>query len=334
MNKILLKNFFKDNWVHIFLYSLNSFLLILYFNLISLKRSEILYPTVISLFLLCTAIVFKWGKYYKFNFSLESMIKDSNYNLYTATCEQKKVREVLRSINEKYIVQLSKMKSDYEWKTRFISKWIHELKTPISVIDLIIRQNTVKDKAFKEIQGENSRLYFSVEQVLNIIRLEDFQKDYEVKKIDLIESLRKVINDKKEQFIYNKIFPVINSKLDNVYVLSDIKWNKIILEQIISNAIKYSSDKNIYKKVYFNISIEEKYVFLSIKDEGMGIPEYDLKRVFQPFFTGENGRKIRSSTGIGLYICKEIASKLGHSIEIKSQLEKGTEIIIRYLSKM
>lgn len=334
MNKILLKNFFKDSWVHIFVYSLNSFLLIFYFNLISLKKSEILYPIVISLFLLCTAIGFEWAKYYKFNFSLDSMIKDSNYKLDAATCQQRKVREVLRSINEKYIVQLSKIKSDYEWKASFISKWIHELKTPISVIDLIIRQNMVKDETLKEIQGENNRLYFSVEQVLNIIRLENFQKDYEVKKVDLMESLRKVINDKKEQFIYNKIFPVINSKLDNVYVLSDVKWNKVILEQIISNAIKYSADKSIYKKVYFNVSIEEKYVFLSIKDEGIGIPEYDLKRVFQPFFTGENGRKIRSSTGIGLYICKEVAGKLGHNIEIKSEVKKGTEIIIRYLSKM
>jgi|GEM_PF-3269451 len=94
MNKILLKNFFKDSWVRIFAYSLNSFLLIFYFNLISLKKSEILYPTIISLFLLCAVIVFEWAKYYKFNFSLDDMIKDNNYRLNAVTCQQRKVREV------------------------------------------------------------------------------------------------------------------------------------------------------------------------------------------------------------------------------------------------
>lgn len=330
------KNFFKDKGLYIFIYSLNSFFIISYFNLVKLK-SEILYPSIISIFLLSIIILIEWFSYSKFNSSLDCMLKDKNYKINAVTNQQKKISEVLGSINKKSILELNKLKSEYEWKSNFIAKWIHELKTPISVIDLIIRekggQHLTDNEFLKEIQSENNRLYLSVEQVLSIIRLNHFQKDYEVKKIDLIENLRKAINDKKEQFIYNKIFPVINSKHDQVEVLSDSKWNKVILEQVISNAIKYSACKNTYKKVYFSITIEQKYAFLSIKDEGIGIPKYDLKRVFEPFFTGENGREIRSSTGIGLYICKEIADKLGHKIEIKSEVKKGTEIIIRYLSK-
>ena len=105
-----------------------------------------------------------------------------------------------------------------------------------------------------------------------------------------------------------------------------------MLSQIISNAIKYSSDHDKSKNIYFSISKEEKYTVLEIRDEGIGIPEYDIDRVFEPFFTGENGRRIKKSSGIGLYICKLIAEKLGHKIHIKSKVGQGTIVKLRYLS--
>ncbi|MDF2567362.1 MAG: sensory transduction histidine kinase, partial [Oscillospiraceae bacterium] len=150
---------------------------------------------------------------------------------------------------------------------------------------------------------------------------------------DLTESLKKVINTKKNQFIYQHVFPKFDIN-EPFLILTDSKWNELILDQVISNAIKYSMEEKTSHYVYFDIQKQKEMTILSIKDEGIGIPEYDISRVFEPFFTGENGRKYKNSTGIGLYVCAEIAQKLGHKIEIQSDLNQGTVVKISYLSKM
>ena len=331
-------NFIRDRALHILIYLLNFLMLVLFYNLIHPDKIEILYPVAISLFLLAIIMVIDWIRYYRFNVNLQEAIKDSSYNLKPVTFEQKEISKVLNTIDKKYKRELNNFKSSYEGKSHFLSQWVHNLKTPISVIELIIQkytpQKSMPIEAIESIKAENNSLYFSIEQILNIIRLENFEKDYEACSVDLLASLRKVINEKKNQFIYNKVFPIINVQADNFYVISDSKWNEIILQQIISNAIKYSGVGENSKKIYFTIAKDEEYTRLSVKDEGVGIPSYDIKRVFEPFFTGENGRKFRSSTGIGLYLCKEIAQKLGQEIEIKSETSKGTEVIIKYLSKL
>ena len=337
MNKSVTKSFLKDKALYVITYLLNSFLLIIFFNLSS-PKVEVFYPLLIVLFLLSILIAFEWVKYYKFNCSLEQILKDDAASLRPSTCEHKKVVRVLNNLYERNMNDLNTIKSTYNGKAHFIFQWIHKLKTPISVIELIIQkyssEESISQMALEDIKVENNSLHSSIQQVLNIIRLEDFQKDYEVNAIDLLASLRKVINERKNTFIYNKVFPVVNIDYDKVLVLSDSKWNEVVLSQIISNAIKYSANKEFNKNIYFTITKDEKHTTLSIRDEGSGIPEYDIKRVFEPFFTGENGRKFRDSTGIGLYICKEVANKLGHEIKIKSVPQKGTEVIIKYLSKL
>lgn len=338
MNKKLIINFIKDRAFHIFILLLNSSLLILFFNLIHPEKIEIFYPAIISLFMLVILISVEWLRYYRFNKNLLKKSKDSSYNLKAVTCEQKEISKILNALNEKYIREVNHIKSSYEEKSYFLSQWIHNLKTPISVIELIIQkyssQETIPIEALENISVENDSLFCSLEQVLNIIRLENYEKDYEASSVELLSSLRKIINERKNQFIYKKIFPVIKAEFDSAYIISDSKWNELMLQQIISNAIKYSKAGESSKKIYFTITKDEKYTKLSIRDEGVGIPNYDIKRIFEPFFTGENGRRFRNSTGIGLYICKEIAQKLGHEIEIKSEPSKGTEVIIKYLSKL
>lgn len=109
---------------------------------------------------------------------------------------------------------------------------------------------------------------------------------------------------------------------------------KLMLEQIISNAIKYSKEDGKSKKLYIDIKESGEKTLLSIKDEGIGIPSFDLNRFFEPFFTGENGRAHQDSTGIGLYISSEIVKRLGHKLEIKSEPKKGTEVVVEYITKL
>ncbi|MEW8972496.1 MAG: ATP-binding protein, partial [Mesobacillus sp.] len=132
--------------------------------------------------------------------------------------------------------------------------------------------------------------------------------------------------------IYKSIFPSIEFEEEKAIIITDSKWNEILIDQIISHAIKYSGEKVGNKKLVFQIERKAEHICLAIVDQGVGIPDYDLERVFQPFFTGENGRQFPNSTGIGLYLSKKIADKLGAQIEIQSEPGEGTTVQIQWLS--
>jgi two-component system, OmpR family, sensor histidine kinase YxdK len=338
VNYTLVKDFIYDRTPLMAFYIVNTLLIITFFNLIHPDKIEIVYPLLISFFLFMILIVIEGARYYRFNRQLQHFTQDPNITLKPMTYEQKLVSNVINVIQQQYQKELSSQKSVQEEKDQFLYQWMHNLKTPISVIELMIQkylgQKQIPSEALQLFKIENDRLHASIEQVLNMIRFEHFANDYEASAVDLVASVRKVINDNKSQFIYNKVFPVFADAPDKSFVISDKKWNEFIIFQLISNAIKYSTDGKLDKKIVLAIVQDEKQTTLSIKDEGVGIPTYDLKRIFEPFFTGENGRTYRQSTGIGLYTCKQIAGRLGHEIGISSEVGKGTEVTITYLTKL
>lgn len=330
MNKKIAFDFLRDKFVIILFYFLNTGLLIIFFHLLLPIQLEIFYPTLLSLFLLTILLVIEWVRFYSFNKQIEL----KNEDLKPFTKEQSRVAEHLIAVNNRHTMAWNTLHSKHEEQIHFLSQWMHNLKTPISVIDLIIEKYKDKNsEALEQIRVENDHLNHSVDQVLNIIRFDHIAQDFEPKKVNLNDSLTNAINAKKQQFIYQRVFPVIKTN-ETHHIVTDQKWNEFVLEQLISNAIKYSSKLDKSKQVIFTIKTDEQYTYLSIKDEGIGIPCYDLSRVFEPFFTGENGRMYRKSTGIGLYLSKKIVDRLGHKIEIESKVSEGTEITIRYLSKM
>lgn len=340
MNRRILLNFIKDKASLTFLFFLSSFLLILFFYLSVGNKVELVYPTTMSLFIYLILIIIEWIRYFKFNSNLSKGSENINYDLQPTTCEQKEVSALITEIHHKYINRINENNSLNKSQKHFLSQWIHNMKTPISVIDLILQKMTTDLSDFTDstdylnmienIKEENNKLTSNLEQVLNILRLDDFSKDYVPEAIDLVSSVKKVINSKKNQFIYGKVFPKMQCDEEKVIVLSDSKWNEVMLEQIVANAIKYSQAGGESKSVYFNIYQEGNRTVLEIRDEGIGIPDCDIKRVFEPFFTGENGRITRNATGIGLYICSAISEKLGHEISIQSEVSKGTSVKITY----
>lgn len=341
--KKIIRDFFKDMMSTTAVYFISTFLVVLFFYLYTDGNVPIVYPVFLSGFVYLIFIGFQLYKYLKFNIDVKKTVHNPNYDICTDTCQQKNVSSVIGLINNKYINEIGEMNKEFSNRNKFFSQWVHNMKTPVSVIDLIIQklisEEEYDEKLVSEIKEENNRILNNLEQVLNMIRIDNFSRDYVPEVIDLEESIKKVINDRKSQFIYNNVFPKIEDEYASLRVLSDAKWNEFMLGQIVSNAIKYSKidneacDKSLSKKVYFKFEKEGKYMILTIKDEGIGIPDYDIQRVFEPFFTGENGRKQKNSTGIGLYICSVIAQKLGHEIKIKSTEGVGTEFRIKYLSK-
>lgn len=206
----------------------------------------------------------------------------------------------------------------------FINQWVHQMKTPLSVIQLLLEEydgetcaESISEEVYKINTNLNLALYFA--------RVDAFEKDFVVEKLNLQQLVLDTVNKEKKLFIRNKILPKVDIN-KTIEVYTDGKWMKFVLEQIITNGIKYSI--GIGKELTINAYLQEKHVALEVIDEGIGISSKDVRRVFHPFFTGEYGRIYGESTGMGLYIVKKTCENLGHKVEIESEVNKGTKLKI------
>lgn len=337
MAKRILKRFFKDRSLLISFYIFNMASVITFFHLSEPANAETLYPLSIGVFLLIVYLLIDGYRYYQVNEAIEKKLVDQHADLIVHTEEQKGFYNWIKKMTHEHSREKNEQIERNKERLYFLSHWMHHLKTPVSVMDLILqneKQSQSSLEAIERLQQENKRLHTAIEQGLTMIRMDSFENDLDIKSIDLLSCLRKVINNRKSEFIYQSVFPVLNSKEEATLVITDQKWNEVMLDQIISNVIKYSSRKEGDKKIRFYIKKEKEAVILSISDEGIGIQPYDLDRVFDAFFTGENGRDYQNSSGIGLYLCKKIADRLNHRISIESEVSQGTTVTIRYLTKV
>ncbi len=239
--------------------------------------------------------------------------------------------DIIKDLHFDYNRKISFLSDKNSNNSLIFSQFIHNMKTSVSIIDLAIGSNN--PSKLDDIETENTKLKEQLEQSLNILRLEQFSQDYIPAKNDLLEILRSVINANKSNFIYNEIYPKISEDInsENIYVMTDKKWCTYIINQVVINAIKYSPKG---KNIYFNFLENENNIVLQIVDKGIGIPPQDIDRVFELFYTGENGRDNVNSTGIGLTMVKTVSKLLGHEINIYSTLNKGTTFEITFLTKM
>lgn len=206
---------------------------------------------------------------------------------------------------------------------QFINQWVHQMKTPLSVIHLMIQDED--EPRFIAIADELDRMKKGLEMVLYTARIDDFQHDFYVEMLSLEKLVRSVTSTQKRLFIRNRVFPSFEIEED-LQVASDEKWLSFVLTQIVTNAVRYTPEIN--QRVFLKGFKNDTNVVLEVQDQGVGIPKSDLPRVFDPYFTGENGRNFQESTGMGLYLVKQICNYLGHRVEIESQVNIGTTIRI------
>ncbi|CAH8770280.1 sensor histidine kinase [Paenibacillus dendritiformis] len=205
----------------------------------------------------------------------------------------------------------------------FMNQWVHQMKTPLSVIELITQD--AEDPKLASISEEADQMKRGLDMVLYMARLDTFEHDFHVEKKSLRDIVHDAVHENKRYFIRSYVYPDIQIDPE-LTVETDVKWLRFVLQQIVTNAIKYSAGSRT--KVTATAFTEGRAVVLEVKDRGAGIPKQDVKRVFQPFFTGENGRKYKESTGMGLYLAKEILDKLHHEIELESEEGQGTAVRI------
>lgn len=207
---------------------------------------------------------------------------------------------------------------------RYIETWVHEVKLPIASIRLMLHD--YRGESARTLKEQVGRIESYVEQVLYYLRSEVPEKDYMISGYSLKAVTDRVIAENKDSFISNHLR--IRQETEDVFVLTDEKWLHFMTGQILSNSVKYMDKET--KVIWLWSGKKGAQTVLHIRDNGAGIPREDLPRVFEKSFTGKNGRKGQASTGMGLYLCRELAKMLGHRLEIQSQPGEYTEVTITF----
>ena len=236
--------------------------------------------------------------------------------------EERIINEVLKECNKSMHENVKYYKDEQIEYREYIETWVHEIKTPIASAKLILENDD--SNLSSRINYEMKRVEGFIEQVLYYARSSDVSKDYIIKEFSLRDVVMKAVKNNSRDFINRNI--KLNIKEVEGTIFSDAKWVEFIINQIIINAVKFSIPNKGEVSIFSKIN--ENNIILTIEDNGVGISEKDIDRVFEKGFTGENGRKFGKSTGIGLYLCKKLCDKLGIGISLISKEGLGTKVNI------
>ena len=344
-NKPHLTNFIKQNYIWILMIITMSCIHLLYMYLIGARKQDVVYAAVLDAILLLIIVLVGFFRYSSKVKALSNALKrpvDEQAQLPEATDDVQILyhrllenQSIARSESESSAaVRQSRMRDYY-------SMWVHQIKTPISAMKLLLEAereelgqlmcDEEQQAAFKELsdnldsfEDELFRIEEYVGMALQYQRVSSTENDFVLEKISLDGVIRDTIKKYAKIMIRRHIG--INYSGTKKQVYTDEKWLAFILEQILSNAIKYTPQGF----VTIETAEEKDRFFITIKDTGIGIKAEDLPRVFEKGYTGYNGHADKKATGIGLYLCRQMADKLGHTIRMESELGKGTKVWIGF----
>lgn len=293
----------------------------LVFYLYDLKFEAVLYALVICAVIGLAVLIINF-----INFAVKR--KKRMLFMYNISITDESLPEPKNPVESDYIMMIEKLRkinrdnmTAYQTERSealdYYTTWVHQIKTPISVMQMILQSDDTDEH--RELSAELFRVEQYAEMALNYIRLDSNSNDLVIKELDLDEVIRGCVRRYAAQFIRKKL--TIKYSGTDVKVLSDEKWLTFIIEQLLSNAVKYT------EKGFVEISVSDEKL-LSVKDTGIGIAQEDIPRIFEKGFTGYNGRENSKSTGLGLYLCEKAAKMLGHKISAQSEIGKGSVFTI------
>lgn len=306
----------------ILLYIIFSSIFTLIFFLYNLNTEAVIYADAINIVIGLLVFVFKFIIFKRRHNMLEKIYL--NLPLMTECLPKSKniiqedLNKIINRMSEINNDNITKFNSQYQDNMDYYTIWIHQIKTPISIMQMILKSDDTETN--RELLAELFRIEQYSEMALNYLRLNSSSSDFIIRKYSLDNIIKQAVHRYAPQFIRRKIKLVYMPT--DAEIITDEKWLLFIIEQILSNAVKYTF------RGYVEIKYENEV--LTISDTGIGIPEEDIPRIFEKGFTGLGGRKDKKATGLGLYLCKRSADKLGHKIFIKSKAGKGTQVSIDF----
>lgn len=305
------------------IYALILFIAVFSFSffLYQLPIRAIIYPTILcTVFgLLLVGIDFSKKRFKHKRLAEIKKLTASMFSFMPAieSIEDSDYQEIIRALQEE-IVQLSTSTSArYQDMTEYYTIWVHQIKTPITSMRLTLQNED--SPLSRKLTSDLFQIEQYVEMVLAFMRLDSDSSDYVFKEYNIDSVIKQALAKFASEFIDRKI-RLEYDPIDKV-VITDEKWLSFVIEQLLSNALKYTKKGSI--KIYM-----QEPMTLCIADTGIGIAPEDLPRIFEKGYTGYNGRRDKKASGIGLYLCKRICNNLEADICVSSELDKGTTIYI------
>lgn len=300
-----------------------SFIFLAVFLLYHLPLGAVAYPVVVCLFIGILFLGFDFYRAVQKHRKLQVLqgIPSSLMEAFpeVRTIEDMDYQQLIRQVQEERKQLENRMNLRYADMVDYYTIWAHQIKTPISSMRLTL-QNEDTDLS-RRLSEDLFRIEQYVDMVLMFLRLDSDSTDYVIAQQDLDDIIRQAVRKFSSQFIRKKIR--LRYEPVKVQAVTDEKWLLFVIEQVLSNALKYTP-------LGGTITIDwEKPKTLCVRDTGIGIAPEDLPRIFEKGYTGYNGRSDKKASGIGLYLCRRICQNLGHRITANSSLDSGTVIRIR-----
>lgn len=320
--------YLKENILVIAAGAVSFLIFTIIFLLYSLPLEPVLYAAILTIFFISVVSAVHLVSFYKRHSmlcKLKNSIALSDYMFpHTLSLIERDYQELIKEIDKSRLEVINEKNKSYSDMVDYYTTWAHQIKTPIAAMRLILQYE--KSEVNDELLEQLFKTEQYVEMVMQYLRLESMNSDLLLKRYSLDNIVKQAVRKYSRSFIRKKI--KLNYDDLDCSVITDEKWLVFVVEQILSNSLKYTNSGEI--SIYMDESLPETLV---IEDTGIGIEQEDLPRVFEKGFTGYNGREDKKSTGIGLYLCKQILNKLLHTIEIESKVGKGTKVKINLHSE-
>lgn len=319
--KKLLAAYLKEKRYSLLLFCLFMLIFAMIYNLYGADWEAYVYASVLCLFIGLLLLLPEWIRFWKDHkerlVRISSIEQDYRSLPTPRTLAEEDYQEMIAALGRRLSELSTAFQTERQDNLDYYTTWAHQIKTPIAVMQMILKTEDTPEH--QELSAELFRIEQYVEMVLSYIRLGSPTKDFVFQEYPLDDLIRQSIRKYAPQFIRKKIRLIYEPT--EVTVLTDEKWLCFILEQLLSNAVKYTYRGSV------TISVSPQKT-LTIQDTGIGIAPEDLPRIFEKGFTGYNGRADKKSTGLGLYLSKQAADKLGIRILAVSQPQKGTGILL------
>lgn len=307
------------------------FLMLEFLYIIGNTFSVVFMIGVVIAILIMTKYLIDWYRKKKYFEIITERVKDLKEPWLIAellpvsyTIEDEIYQELLRKVGSSAIEEIHKIEDEQKEYEDYIEQWIHEVKTPITSIHLMLENRISENPGLKrDLNVELSRLENDVELALYYARSEQIYRDYLIQKLNVRKVLLKVVN-KNRTVIMNSSVAIDLDCDEALYAYGDEKWLVFMLTQVLLNAIKYKAEADA--KVVMRAKRDNKRIVLNIIDNGKGIKKEELPRIFDKGFTGSNGRDNEKSTGMGLYLVHKLCEKLEIDIKADSVYGEFTEI--------
>lgn len=319
--------YMKDKVNYILAFIVYCIIIVFYAKAMQINNNFIIIIVVVSVIFTSFAFIITYAKKNKYINEINKIMDglDEKY-LISEVMGKPKIEEnlayykILKRANKSMLENVTQVRTVQKNYKEYIESWVHEIKIPITSSKLLCENN--KSEITNKIDEEIEEINNYVEQALFYARLDQVSNDFIIRQINLADVIRYVLAKNKKIMIQNNIKVEVKNVALNIY--SDEKWLEFIINQVIINSIKYRKDKNA--EISINVTENKENVHLKIKDNGIGIKESEINRIFDKGFTGTNGRNQKKSTGIGLYLCKRLCDGLDMKVSVESKQNEYTQI--------